>query len=590
MVVREFLRKYGWLYLPGFFFLAINSYVQTRAPAALGDAIDLLSVPSPDRDAVIRQALVIAAIGAIVFGARFCWRLFIIGNARRMECFLREKLYDKLQELPVTFFQKNTSGDLMAYAINDVGAVRMTFGPVLAMGINSIMTALLSIIGMIEAVDWRMTVLALLPVPFAAVSTALLGNQVQKRFGKVQKLFSKLSGFVGESISGVKVIKAFAREESREKDFSEISDEMRDANVKLAVISSLITPSVNVAFGLSYAIALIVGGRAVLSGSMGAGTLVAYLGYLMLVQNPVVQLGNIINRIQRGLASWKRLNAIYTEPSIPASERELDRRMEEEFVPSVRADGLHYRYEGTSEDRLCGVTFSVKAGGTLGISGATGSGKTTLFSLVTKLRGTAPGELTVSGRDVRDIPAATLRTKLGYVPQDGFLFSASIAENISFPDIPDMERVRECARTACIADEIEAFPDGYETEVGERGTHLSGGQKQRVSLARALYRQPKLLLLDDTLSAVDNLTEKRLIHNLGLDAKRRGSDMTIIIISHRLSALVHCDEIIQLEDGRVVERGTHEELVAGNGIYAGTWRKQCEEDEKAAKSGGKENA
>lgn len=590
MVIREFLKKYGWAYLPGFVFLALNSWLQSKTPGALGKAVDILSEPSPDRDALLRQAGIIAALGAGVFAARFVWRLFIIGNARRMEVFLREKLYLKLLSLPLGFFQKNTSGDLMAYAINDVGAVRMTFGPVLAQSFNGMLIAALAIIGMVREVDLRMTLLALAPVPIAAAATIILGNQVQKRFGQVQKLFSKLSGFVNESISGIKVTKAFASEETRESEFAAVSDDMREANIKLAESSSLINPAVTASFGLSYAAALIIGGNAVINGAMGAGTLVTFLGYLLLVQQPIVQLGNIINRIQRGLASWKRLAAIYDEPAIPALESKLDEKLADSFVPSVRADALSFRREDESDDSaeytLSDVSFDLKPGGTLGISGSTGSGKTTLLALILKLYPVERGQLFVSGLDVNDITAATLRSKVGWVPQDGFLFSATIAENIAF-SAPisengskqqiDMDRVRECARIACIADEIESFPDGYETEVGERGTHLSGGQKQRVSLARALYASPRLLILDDTLSAVDNITERRLIENLGLSRERVGSDMSIIIVSHRLSALVHCDEILHFEDGRIIERGTHEQLLALGGSYASVFAKQQEE-------------
>ncbi|MBQ2708471.1 MAG: ABC transporter ATP-binding protein, partial [Clostridia bacterium] len=547
MVILEFLKKYGWLYLPGMFFMLLNSYVQTRAPEALGDAIDILSEPSPVWEVLLRQAGIIAFIGIATFVLRFIWRLFIIGNARRMECFLREKLYLKLQTLPVSFFRHQTSGDLMAYAINDVGAVRMTFGPVLAMGINSIVTAALSIFGMIAEVELTMTLLALAPVPLAILATSMLGSAVQKKSLRVQKLFSGLSGFVNESISGVKVIKSFAREEIRERQFNDISTEMRDANVDLAYTSALINPAVSVAFGLSYAIALIAGGNAVIAGSLSGGDLVTFLGYLTLVQMPVIQLGNIINRIQRGLASYKRLNAIYKAESVPEKEHKIDEKIIERFTPDVKADHLSFRYpDATPEqpDALTDVSFRVKAGGTLGITGPTGCGKSTLLHIIAKLQFVPDGMVSVGEWDVNEMPAATLRSMMGVVPQDGFLFSATIAENIALGKDIDMDRVRECARIACICDEIDAFPDGFDTEVGERGTHLSGGQKQRVSLARALYASPKLLLLDDTLSAVDNITERRLIENLGLAKERTGSDTTIIIVSHRLSALEHCDEII----------------------------------------------
>ncbi len=581
MVIIEFLKKYGWLYIPGVFFLMLNSYVQTRAPEALGDAIDILSEPSPVREALYKQALVIALIGVGAFVFRFVWRLFIIGNARKMEVFLREKLYLKLQELPVSYFRHQTSGDLMAYAINDVGAVRMTFGPVLAMGFNSIVTAVLSILGMMDEVAVSMTLLALAPVPFALIATTVLGSQVQKRSLTVQKLFSKLSGFVNESITGVKVIKSFARENTREGQFNDISTEMRDANVKLAYTSAMVNPAVTIAFGLSYTLALIVGGNAVIAGTLSAGELVTFLGYLALVQMPVIQLGNIIQRIQRGLASYKRLMAIFNEPSIPKSESEIKKSIVERFKPDVKATSLTFRYPDAEDGQgnaLEDISFSVKAGGTLGICGSTGCGKSTLLNIIAKIQTVDDGMLSVGEWDLNEMPAATLRKFIGYVPQDGFLFSASVAQNIALGMEIDMDRVRECARLACICDEIEAFPKGFETEVGERGTHLSGGQKQRVSLARALYRSPNLLLLDDTLSAVDNLTEQRLIKNLGLGGDRKASDPTVIIVSHRLSALVHCDEIIHIDDGRITERGTHDELIALGGAYAETYRKQCEEN------------
>jgi len=578
--IKSFLKKWGWLYIPGFLFLALNSLLSTRIPNVLGDAIDILSSTEPSKAALLQKAGLIALIAVSAFAARFLWRLFIIGNARRMEVHLRDRLYQKLQQLPISFYRGRSSGDLMAYAINDIGAVRMTFGPIFAMAFNSITVAVLSIIGMIGAVDVRMTLLALVPVPLALISTSLLGMLVRKRSLRVQKLFAGLSGFVNESISGIKVIKSFARENEREAKFDEISTEMKNANVSLVDASSMINPLVTVAFGLSYAIALIVGGNAVIDGGIGAGTLVTFLGFLTLVQQPVTMLGNLVNHIQRGLASYKRLSEVFGAEAISEKEREYKERINESFKPAVKADSLTFRYSDAGENEknaVDGISFDINAGGTLGIAGPTGCGKSTLLSIIAKLQPTERGALYVSNEDICDFPSAQLRSYLGYVPQDGFLFSATIAENIALGCDIDMERVRECARIACICDEIEAFPDGFETEVGERGTHLSGGQKQRVSLARALYRNPRLLLLDDTLSAVDNITERRLIENLGLDKKRGDTDTTMIIVSHRLSALENCDEILYIENGTVTERGTHKKLMELGGAYAETYKKQAEE-------------
>ncbi len=578
MGIGKFLAKWGFLYILGFGLLFFSSYLQTRIPSILGDAIDLLAANTPLREGVMEMAALLALVAAASFAVRFMWRLLIIGNARHMEIYLRNRLYAKLQRLPMSFFRNRTSGDLMAYAINDIGAVRMTFGPIFAMAFNSILVSVMAISGMIGQVELKMTLIALIPVPFALLSTSLLGMAVQKRSLRVQKLFSGLSGFVNESIAGVKVIKSFARENEREAKFDSISSEMRDANVSLVDASALINPLVTVAFGLSYAIALILGGNAVVSGKMSAGTLVTFLGFLTLVQNPVTMLGNLINRIQRGIASYKRLAEIFDSEDAPEPSADTAQSVDTSSAPTVKAECLRYRYPEAEHDRyeLDGISFEIPAGGSLGICGTTGSGKTTVLNLISKLCSAENGQLFINGTDIRNIPSAMLRGMIGYVPQDGFLFSASISDNIALGAEPCEARVQECARTACIYDEIAEFPDGFATEVGERGTHLSGGQKQRVSLARALYRQPKLLLLDDTLSAVDNITERRLIENLGLD-READRDVTRIIVSHRLSALEHCDEIIYMENGRITERGTHASLMALGGAYADTFKKQAKE-------------
>ncbi len=568
-MLKKFMKKYGWLYLPGIIFVALNSRVATLAPAALGDAIGLLEEGAP-RDAVYRAALVIIAVAVGVFATRFVWRMFIILNARRMETFMREELFTKLQSLSPSFFAKRRSGDLLAYAINDVNAVRMTFGPALAQGLNGILSGALSIYAMIAETDLRMSLLALAPVPVAVASILIVGKAVRSRSRKVQEMFAGVSGFVNESIMGLRVVKAFAREDEWQKEFDRASDDLRAANVSLVDASSLLQPVTTLMFGLSYAIALVVGGHMVLEGTLSLASLVTFLGYLLLIQQPVVALGRIVNMVQRGLASYRRLDEILKEPGIPAFEQTDYGR---EIKGEIEARNLTFTYPGAEEPALRGVSFKLKAGGTLGIAGETGAGKTTLASLLVKFYECPRGQLFIDGVDIRDIPAKAVREATGFVPQDGFLFSSSIEENIRFYCVGKThEDVLRAAELAAVRENIEELPDGFGTEVGERGTHLSGGQRQRVGLARALLRKPRMIILDDTLSAVDNITERKIVANLEGELK----DRTAVIISHRLSALEHADLILYMKDGEVTEQGTHDELLALGGDYATAWREQME--------------
>lgn len=571
MVIRKFLKKYGWYYIPGVFFLLLNVWIQNQGPRVLGLAIDSLKEAHPVKALVLHYALLIVLIAVGVFVTRFLWRMFIIGNGRRMECFLREELFIKLQNMPPEFYARQRSGDLMAYAINDVNAVRLTFGPVLAQTVNGIATAILSIRSMTAQVSGSLTMMVMIPVSVAVIAIFLIGNEVQKRFTRVQSLFSRLSGFVNEAIMGSRVIKAFAREKEWDSQFSEVSSDMKDANVSLVDASVWLGPITAITFGLSYAVSLSFGGHLVAKGSLQLGDLVAFLGYLTLIQNPVTGLGRIVNRLYRGIASYKRLNEIFSQPSIPEAEK---RDYEGEVTGAIEARHLTFTYPGSTQPVLKDVSFNIPAGSTLGIAGRTGCGKTTLVELLLKFYTPPKGQLFLDGKDICEIPARAVREESGYVPQDSFLFSTPIREDIRFyeKDV-DMDDIREAAEEACIDEDIMAFPNGYDTQVGERGTRLSGGQKQRIALARALVRNPKMLILDDTLSAVDNITEKKIVEQLDGVLK----DKTSIIISHRLSALRSADLILYMDDGRVVESGTHEQLMARKGEYYRVYEKQSRE-------------
>lgn len=568
----NFFRRYAWVYIPGFIFLLLYSKISAAVPEALGAAIDVVESGAADMNAVLYAAGKVALLGVLVFATQFMWRVCIMSNARRLECAMRESYFSKLQSLPVSYFQKQRTGDLIAYAINDINAVRMTLGPVLAMSVRGIATALFSIFAMSNDIDGRMTLFVLLPLPVACGAVILLGSKIRTRFTKVQAMFARISGFVNESIMGAKIIKSFAREDEWNEDYGKLSDEMRDANISLVKVTSLLGPAVTVSFGISYAVSLIYGGGLVLDGAMSIGDLVAYQFYLELVRRPIVMLSRIINLIVRGTASYKRLRAVFDEPSVDEGEIE---GVTAEIKEGISVRDLTFTYEGASSPALDGVSFELPAGSSIGITGQTGCGKTTLAALLLKLYEAPENSIFVDGTDICHMPAYSMRKACGYVPQDGFLFSDSISGNIAFYTEGVTEKdIEEAAYAASIdASDTSVFPDGYATEVGERGTHLSGGQKQRISLARALIRKPQLLILDDTLSAVDSITEETIKSRLRPLLEGR----TSIIISQKLSAIADCDCILYMKDGKITERGTHGELVALGGDYAELWKKQSEQ-------------
>ena len=570
-MLKDFFKKYGWRYFPGAVFLVLCAWLSTRSPLILGDAIDY--VAAQNWQAFVKEIWKLILVAVAVFITRDTWRYFIVFTSREMEVYIRDRLYWHLQLLPVKFFGSHRSGDLMAYAINDVNAIRMMFGMVFAQVLNSATSLAFSIGSMAGDVNVKLTVLALIPVPFAIAAVLIIGQQIQYRFRRVQELFSQISGHVQENINGMRVLKAFAQEKDQYDDYEIESNEKYNSNIRLFKVSALLDPVISTLFGISYLIGLVYGGQMVINGEITLGNYVTFNTYLTVIVGPIMSIGRISNMLQRGMASYKRLTSLMDEDEIPEFDRTDDGK---KIDCDIEIKDLTYAYPGTDTPVLKNVSLSIKNGATLGIVGPTGSGKSTLIQLLIKLLPLEPGSIYYGGRDLADIPAASIRNAAGYVPQDGFLFNISLKDNIDFFCNAGMDRIEKAVEIAGLTGEVARMPEGYETLCGERGNHLSGGQRQRASLARALVREPQLLLLDDTLSAVDAHTETSILGALEGELK----DRTAVIIAHRLSAVRSADEIIFLDDGEIIERGTHDQLVALGGRYAEMWEQQQREEAK----------
>ncbi len=549
--------------------MILSSYVQALFPKILGKAIDLLSVKTINKSMVFIDIFYIALISIGSFVFTFVWRNLVIGNARKLECDLREKLFLHFQKMSPEFYSERKTGDLIAYAINDISAVRMTFGPATALAINGIVLCIVSIYSMCNAIDLRLTLITLLPIPFIVIFTTKIGKIIKIRFRRVQENFSNISDKVQENIYGIRVIKAYVQESSEIENFETLNKQISDSNLSMVRASSLLTPVIEVSFSISFVMNLIIGGNMVLQRKISLGDFVAFNSYLTMIMNPIVSIGRVINVYQRGMASLGRLNDIFkVKPQIKdaLSGSSIDLHGNIEFKD------FDFIYPAAKTKSLNNINLKLPKGHTLGIIGKTGSGKTTLATSLFKLYNLESGKVFIDGKDINTIPINSLRTSFAIVPQDNFLFSDTIKNNISFfKDIYSQNDLEEASKNSLIYESILGFKDGFECLLGERGVNLSGGQKQRVSIARALIKNPSVLILDDSLSAVDTITEKQVLHNL----KKLRMGKTNIIIAHRISAVAHADEIIVLDKGSICERGTHTQLIKERGLYYEIYNEQC---------------
>lgn len=574
-IIIDFLKEYWFRYVLGCIFMVLSAYIQSYNPKLLGIIIDLLDKPIINRQLIIYNLGLLIMVAFLAFAARYIWRYFIIGNARNMECYLRQRLFRHFQSLPVKFYNNRKTGDLMAYAINDISAVRMSFGPALAMTINGICLSTVSIISMVRSVNLSLTLASLLPIPIIVLAMFKIGSLVQLRFRAVQESFAAISDRVQENISGIRVIKSYVQEQQEVQNFDILNEKIRKSNIKMVRVSSLLSPMIEVCFGVSFMINLIYGSSLVRNGVISLGDFVAFNGYLTMIMTPIISVGRVINLTQKGMASYKRLKEIFKEET-DITDEQADKSLQS-IAGDVKIEGVSFKYPDCEEYALQDINIELSRGKTLGIIGSTGSGKTTLVNLLLRLYKLSEGNIQIDGRAIEEYPLAVLRKCIGYVPQDNFLFSARIKENISFFDTTYTdEEIENAAKLSCVYDNIKAFPKGFDTIIGDRGVNLSGGQKQRISIARAIIKEPRLLILDDALSAVDTKTEEEIINNFADILK----DKMGIIIAHRISAVKHADEIVVMEHGQIIERGRHEELLAKRGSYYEIYQEQFKEEMK----------
>jgi len=569
-----YLRKYQSSYWTGAVCLFLTNAVWILFPQVIHAAVDDLGKGVYRHTLPVYGLMLLAVAGAKgIF--QYLTRSILIGVSREIEFDLRNDLFRHLETLSSSFYQRTRTGDIMARATNDLNAVRMLLGPGIMYSANTIVFTIGALIFM-RSISPRLTLYAFLPLPLVSIAIQYFGRRIHERFERIQAMFSEISARAQENFSGARVIRAYVQEEAEIAEFETANQEYIARSLKLVRLMGMLWPTLETMLGLAIVLVLWVGGREVILGRMTPGGFIAFNTYMVQLTFPIIALGWVINIFQRGTASMLRINELLVEKPEIADTENVKAFGAAQIQGAIEFRHLNFAYNGS--EVLHDINLTIPQGSSLAIVGPTGSGKTTLVSLVPRIYDAARGTVLVDGKPVCDYPLEALRQNVGFVPQETFLFSETIRENIAFGVMgASDEAVRAAARAASIADDIESFPEGYQTLVGERGITLSGGQKQRTAIARALIRNPQILVLDDALSSVDTQTEDKILNHLREIMRGR----TTIFISHRVSTVRNADRIAVLHGGRIVELGTHDELIARNGYYMDLYNKQLLEEELA---------
>ncbi|MCX8721726.1 MULTISPECIES: ABC transporter ATP-binding protein [unclassified Lactobacillus] len=571
--------KLGWFfkkekkrYLIGVTFLALTSVINLVPPRILGLMADQLDKGHISWQEYGLLILTIIFAALLLYGFRYLWRRQILGGAAELELQLHSKLFWHFMEMDRTFYQRHRTGDLMAHATNDVSAIQEVAGEGILTLVDSLLMSVSTMIAMIIFVDWRLTIVALIPLPFLAWGAWKLGDQLYNAFDESQAAFSRLNNKTQESVSGIKVLKTFGQGKEDTQAFNDMIDNTIKINKRVFKWDSLFDPLGTLLIGLTYTITIIYGGLLVSNRALTIGQLVSFIAYIGNMVWPMFAIGYLFNILERGSASYDRVEKLLDEkPAI--TDQNADQSIHAQDIDGdLKYEVKSFAYPDEPQiPVLHNIDFTLKTGQTLGLVGKVGAGKTTIIQLLLREFDQYDGKITLNGHDIREIPLNVLLRQISYVPQNNYLFSTSIQKNIAFSDAnSDESAVISAAKKSDLHNDILQMPGGYNTLIGENGVSLSGGQKQRMSIARALLKQSKILVLDDALSAVDARTEMAILKSLRQERKGK----TTLIATHRLTSVMGADLILVLKDGRIVERGTHDQLLAENGWYADMWQRQ----------------
>lgn len=574
--IIEFLKRNKANYFIGILLLLFVDGLQMITPLIIGNFTDALSDGILTKTLIYKYVFLVLIIAIAVAVGRFGWRMYIIGISKRLEKYVRNKVFRHLENMSQNYYNNHKTGDLMAHCTNDISMIRMAFGGGTIMIIDSLFMTIITIVLMITRIDFRLTLIALSPLPFIALLVLLLSKVMRRKFKAVQEAFSTMSEVVQESFGGIRIIKSFVQEKSELEKFNRSNQNNFDKNMDLIKLQGLVFPMVSLITMISIIISLIYGGNLVINNEITIGNLVSFLSYVSMLTWPMMALGFVYHRLQQGRVSLERINKILdTEPEIKDEALVKKTLQNQQIKPNIQIKDLSFKYPNTNEFALKNINLSVNSGETLAIVGKTGSGKTTLVNLLLRQYNIPSSKIKIDEYDLLEIPIKKIRDMIGYVPQDNFLFSKTIQENIGFSstEIP-FDEIKKVSNIAMVHSEIIKFDGSYQTLLGERGVNMSGGQKQRVSIARALAKNPDIIILDDSLSAVDTKTEESILNHLAIELKEK----TSIIIAHRVSTVKSADKIVVLDHGSIVESGNHESLLEEKGYYYDLYQKQLIEE------------